>query len=138
MRLPVKTNTVSLNTGIQHFIPPQTTSSYLGKVLWVSDLQHFSFSMHMPTRDFQSFSNVSLFLNRFQLISSFSDFLLGVCVNTSSFSNPVYTWVLVLQEPLTWAQYTKGKALSTGDVEEISDTKIQSSGGLPQPQVGCY
>lgn len=137
MRLPVKTNTVSIQGSSILFLLRQHLPIW-EKVLWVSDLQHFSFSMHMPTRDFQSFSNVSLFLNRFQLIRSFSDFLLGVCVNTSSFSNPVYTWVLVLQEPLTWAQYTKGKALSTGDVEEISDTKIQSSGGLPQPQVGCY
>lgn len=67
--------------------------------------------MHMPTRDFQSFSNISLFLNVFQLIKSFSAFLLGICVNTSSFFNPEYTWVLGFQECSTWVQYTAGKAL---------------------------
>lgn len=33
MKLPVKTNMVSLKMGIQHFIPPQTICPYLEKFI---------------------------------------------------------------------------------------------------------
>lgn len=32
----------------------------------------------------------------------------------------------------------QGQSFVTGDTEEIPETKIQLSGGLPWPQVGCY
>ena len=138
MRLPVKTNTVSLNTGIQHFIPPQTTSSYLGKStlgFGFATFQFFNAYAHQRFLEFFKCFIVSQHISAHQIFLRLSPG--HMCQHQFIFQPRVHMGSCV---PRTFNLGTtyQGQSFVTGDVEEISDTKIQSSGGLPQPQVGCY
>lgn len=124
MRLPVKTNTVSLNIGIQHFISPQTISSYLGKIILGFGCNILVFQCICPpgsSRVFRMFYCFSTYFNSLDLSLTFSWAYLSVPIH---FQPRVHRDSCV---PTTFDLGTiyQGQSSVTGDIEEITDPKIQ-------------
>ena len=133
-----QTNIVSLNIGIQHFIPSQTTFSYLGKsILGFGFAKFWFFNAYAHQRFLEFFKCfiVSQYISTHQIFLRLSP---GHMCQHQFIIHPRVHMVSCIPGTLKLGTIYQGQSFVTGDLEEIPETKIQLNGGLPWSQVGCY